>query len=122
MSPKLPLPIFRPSLYLFPTLSSSPPFDALIVPHRLDDILPRLSRSRSRLATRASAGDGRGTGDVGDRRTEAEKAYEEAYRKQHEARLVRELASKSHKDKVREFNEKLSKMSEHHDLPKIGPG
>ncbi|CEG01145.1 Protein of unknown function DUF1754, eukaryotic [Ostreococcus tauri] len=79
-------------------------------------------RAKKTATATTTEGDERGTGDVGDRRTEAEKAYEEAYRKQHEARLVRELASKSHKDKVREFNEKLSKMSEHHDLPKIGPG
>jgi protein FAM32A len=36
--------------------------------------------------------------------------------------MIKEMASKSHKDKVREFNEKLSKLSEHHDIPKVGPG
>jgi protein FAM32A len=32
------------------------------------------------------------------------------------------LASKSHKEKVAEFNEYLGKLSEHHDIPKVGPG
>ena len=35
MSPKLPLPIFRPSRYLFPTLSSNPLCDELISPDSL---------------------------------------------------------------------------------------
>lgn len=57
-----------------------------------------------------------------DARTKAEIAHEEAFRKQHERRVIEEMANKSHKDKVREFNEKLSKLTEHNDLPKIGPG
>jgi protein FAM32A len=29
---------------------------------------------------------------------------------------------KSHKEKIDEFNNKLSQLTEHHDLPKVGPG
>lgn len=31
-------------------------------------------------------------------------------------------ALKSHKERVAEFNEKLENMSEHYDIPKVGPG
>ncbi|ABO94624.1 predicted protein [Ostreococcus lucimarinus CCE9901] len=55
-------------------------------------------------------------------RTKAELAYEAHYKRAREAQMIKEMASKSHKDKVREFNEKLSKLSEHHDIPKVGPG
>ena len=57
-----------------------------------------------------------------DARTAAERAYDDAYRRSHERKMIEDMASKSHKDKVREFNEKLSKLSEHHDIPKVGPG
>ena len=52
-------------------------------------------------------------------RTKAELAYEAHYKRAREAQMIKEMASKSHKDKVREFNEKLSKLSEHHDTPRI---
>ena len=32
------------------------------------------------------------------------------------------MASKSHRDRVREFNEYLTNLTEHHDIPKVGPG
>lgn len=57
-----------------------------------------------------------------DARTAAERAYDAAYRRSRERKMIEDMASKSHKDKVREFNEKLSKLSEHHDIPKVGPG
>jgi hypothetical protein len=56
-----------------------------------------------------------------DNRTEAEKRYDEQAERT-QARLIEKMASKSHKDKVRDFNEYLSKLSEHHDIPKVGPG
>ena len=56
-----------------------------------------------------------------DTRTEAEKAHEERSRQQRRKRIV-EQAELSHKDKVKLFNEKLAKLSEHHDIPKVGPG
>ena len=56
-----------------------------------------------------------------DNRTEAERRYDEQAERT-QARLIEKMASKSHKDKVREFNEYLSKLSEHHDIPKVGPG
>jgi hypothetical protein len=56
-----------------------------------------------------------------DTRTAAEKRYEEQSAKTEERR-VRELASQTHRDKVKQFNEYLNGLSEHHDIPKVGPG
>ncbi|KAK9895939.1 DUF1754-domain-containing protein [Cystobasidium minutum MCA 4210] len=53
--------------------------------------------------------------------TESERRYEEVRRKRL-AEKVRKEAKKSHKDRVQEFNDKLERLSEHHDLPRIGPG
>lgn len=55
------------------------------------------------------------------RKTAAELKFEEAHRKRLEAQAEK-VASKTHKEKVAEFNAYLEKLSEHHDLPKVGPG
>ena len=55
------------------------------------------------------------------KRTKAEIAHD-VYVKTHEKRLLLTHASASHRDKVARFNDKLSKLSEHHDIPKVGPG
>lgn len=57
----------------------------------------------------------------GRQKTEAEKRHEEMRRKRLEDRLKRE-GVKTHKEKVEELNKYLSGLSEHHDMPKIGPG
>ncbi|KAI8048322.1 uncharacterized protein B0P05DRAFT_576031 [Gilbertella persicaria] len=54
-------------------------------------------------------------------KTEAEKKFEETKR-QRQMERVSKAAAKSHKDRVQEFNQKLEKLSEHHDIPKVGPG
>jgi protein FAM32A len=56
-----------------------------------------------------------------DRRTEAERRHEERASKLEEER-IRKLGQKSHRDRIKEFNEKLANLSEHHDIPKVGPG
>jgi protein FAM32A len=56
-----------------------------------------------------------------DRRTEAEKRYDE-YLLKRESEKVKKLAAKSHREKVKDFNEYLEKLTEHHDIPKVGPG
>lgn len=56
-----------------------------------------------------------------DRRTEMEKKYDEWQRRQ-EQHQVKQLATKSHRERVREFNEYLANLTEHHDIPKVGPG
>ncbi|GAA6037830.1 hypothetical protein JCM8097_005060 [Rhodosporidiobolus ruineniae] len=56
-----------------------------------------------------------------DGKTEAQRRFEEVQRK----RLLDKAAKaavKSHKERVAEFNEKLEQLSEHYDIPKVGPG
>jgi protein FAM32A len=61
------------------------------------------------------------TEDGGRKKTEAEKRHDERRRKRLEDRLKKE-GVKTHKEKVEELNKYLSGLSEHHDMPKIGPG
>lgn len=56
-----------------------------------------------------------------DRRTEAEKRFEQRQMQLEQDRL-KKLASKSHRDRVKDFNDYLSNLSEHHDIPRVGPG
>ncbi|CAN1825514.1 Uncharacterized protein C31G5.21 [Linum perenne] len=32
------------------------------------------------------------------------------------------MASKSHRDRIHEFNHYLANLTEHYDIPKVGPG
>ncbi|PBP16188.1 DUF1754-domain-containing protein [Diplocarpon rosae] len=60
-------------------------------------------------------------GRGGDGKTASERAYEEMRRKRLHDRLQKE-GVKTHKERVEELNKYLSKLSEHHDMPRIGPG
>lgn len=51
-------------------------------------------------------------------KTAAELAAEKA-RQKIQAGKIKELAKKSHKERVAGYNEYLSKLSEHHDIPKV---
>ncbi|KND93856.1 Uncharacterized protein C31G5.21 [Tolypocladium ophioglossoides CBS 100239] len=58
-------------------------------------------------------------------KTESERRYEEVKRKrllEIQASGARPELLKTHKERVEELNTYLSKLSEHHDMPKIGPG
>ncbi|RAH65087.1 DUF1754-domain-containing protein [Aspergillus aculeatinus CBS 121060] len=60
--------------------------------------------------------------DVGPAgKTEAERRHEEMRKRRLQERLKRE-GVKTHKERVEELNKYLSRLSEHHDMPKIGPG
>ncbi|KAJ5017088.1 hypothetical protein K4K57_009734 [Colletotrichum sp. SAR 10_99] len=67
-----------------------------------------------------------GSGGGGRHKTEAERRYEERKRKRllelAESSGSRPELLKTHKERVEELNTYLSKLSEHHDMPKIGPG
>ncbi|PYH99672.1 DUF1754-domain-containing protein [Aspergillus ellipticus CBS 707.79] len=54
-------------------------------------------------------------------KTEAERKHEDMKRRRLQERLKRE-GVKTHKERVEELNKYLSRLSEHHDMPKIGPG
>ncbi|RDB29069.1 Protein FAM32A [Hypsizygus marmoreus] len=55
------------------------------------------------------------------KKTEAEQRFEEV-QKRRLAERVAKMATKTHKDRVNEFNAHLESLSEHHDIPKVGPG
>ncbi|KAK0109841.1 hypothetical protein ONS95_002512 [Cadophora gregata] len=57
----------------------------------------------------------------GDGKTASERAYDEMRRKRLHDRLQKE-GVKTHKQRVEELNKYLSNLSEHHDMPRIGPG
>ncbi|KAL3428251.1 hypothetical protein PVAG01_01760 [Phlyctema vagabunda] len=59
--------------------------------------------------------------DLNASKTEAEKRKEEMRRKRLAERLEKE-GVKTHKERVEELNKYLSNLSEHHDMPRIGPG
>ncbi|KAG5519693.1 hypothetical protein PMAC_001849 [Pneumocystis sp. 'macacae'] len=54
-------------------------------------------------------------------KTPTEQRFEEIWRKRMDER-VQKTAAKSHRERVAEFNKKLSELSEHNDIPKVGPG
>ena len=56
-----------------------------------------------------------------DRRTAAERKYDEVQTKR-AADKTKKMALKSHRERVAEFNAHLASLSEHHDIPKVGPG
>ncbi|EFW21001.1 hypothetical protein D8B26_002725 [Coccidioides posadasii str. Silveira] len=85
---------------------------------REDSVDERDAQSQGRSVVDPSADADRA---VEDTKTEAERRYEEARRKRLNERLKREGA-KTHKERVEELNKYLSKLSEHHDMPRIGPG
>ncbi|KAN0041158.1 hypothetical protein ACTFIV_003694 [Dictyostelium citrinum] len=53
--------------------------------------------------------------------TDAEKKHKEKLNRKEQKRIDK-LVNKSHKEKIEEYNKYLSSLSEHHDIPKVGPG
>lgn len=53
--------------------------------------------------------------------TPAEKRYIEQ-REQIDVKKLAKTANKSHRDRIQDFNQYLANMSEHYDIPKVGPG
>lgn len=56
-----------------------------------------------------------------DRLTPAERRYLERWQ-QLEAKRLLKNASASHRDRIQKFNQYLANLSEHYDIPKVGPG
>ncbi|KAL5339896.1 hypothetical protein BJX70DRAFT_397363 [Aspergillus crustosus] len=81
-----------------------------------DRAIPREGSASGLLEEDAS-----GTPESQPAKTEAERKHEEMRRKRVQERLKRD-GSKTHKERVEELNKYLSRLSEHHDMPKIGPG
>ncbi|XP_068334687.1 uncharacterized protein [Pyrus communis] len=57
----------------------------------------------------------------GDLLTPAERRYIEQRERIDNHRLAK-TANKSHRDRIQDFNQYLANMSEHYDIPKVGPG
>ena len=53
--------------------------------------------------------------------TPAERRYLQQWVKFDRQRLAK-MASKSDRDRIQEFNQYLANLSEHYDIPKVGPG
>lgn len=53
--------------------------------------------------------------------TPAERRYIEQ-REQIDTHRLPKTANKSHRDRIQDFNQYLANMSEHYDIPKVGPG
>jgi len=56
-----------------------------------------------------------------DTRTPAERKFDERTF-QLEAERIAKMAAKSHREKVKEFNERIAAETEHFDIPRVGPG
>ncbi|KAD3641900.1 hypothetical protein E3N88_31124 [Mikania micrantha] len=56
-----------------------------------------------------------------DSLTPAEKRYMEQ-RQKIDMQKMAKTSNKSHRDRLSEFNQYLANMSEHYDIPKVGPG
>ncbi|KAJ5284278.1 hypothetical protein N7497_000440 [Penicillium chrysogenum] len=82
---------------------------------------PDMERPQSEKDEGVTSGEDRERERDAPGKTEAEKRAEEIRRKRLHERLQRE-GVKTHKERVEELNKYLSRLSEHHDMPKIGPG
>ncbi|EME49623.1 hypothetical protein DOTSEDRAFT_84974 [Dothistroma septosporum NZE10] len=75
----------------------------------------------------ADEADGQANGKVPDAdmkeygKTEAQRRFEERRKKRLDERLQKE-GVKTHKERVEQLNKYLSTLSEHNDMPRIGPG
>ncbi|BBG98672.1 hypothetical protein PRUPE_3G022600 [Prunus persica] len=56
-----------------------------------------------------------------DHLTPAERRYIEQ-RERIDTHRMAKTANKSHRDRIQDFNQYLANMSEHYDIPKVGPG
>ncbi|XP_039791294.1 protein FAM32A-like isoform X1 [Panicum virgatum] len=56
-----------------------------------------------------------------DHLTPAERRYMEQKQKIDMQKLAK-VANKSHRDRIQDFNQYLANLSEHYDIPKVGPG
>ncbi|CAN1298669.1 Protein FAM32A-like, partial [Linum perenne] len=60
-------------------------------------------------------------GSYKDHLTAAERRYIEQRERLDRHSMAKE-ANKSHRDRIQDFNQYLANMSEHYDIPKVGPG
>ncbi|KAI3682244.1 hypothetical protein L2E82_50019 [Cichorium intybus] len=68
-----------------------------------------------------SSGGGGGGSSYVDNLTPAERRYMEQ-RQKIDMHKMAKTSNKSHRDRISDFNQYLANMSEHYDIPKVGPG
>ncbi|XP_027344589.1 protein FAM32A-like isoform X1 [Abrus precatorius] len=68
-----------------------------------------------------SSSEGKTAAHYDDHLTPAERRYIEQ-REQLDVHRLAKIANKSHRDRIQDFNQYLANMSEHYDIPKVGPG
>ncbi|KAJ7361557.1 DUF1754-domain-containing protein [Mycena olivaceomarginata] len=88
---------------------------------RVKELRLREEAAASKSSAPGSGSNSPAPGGSSDRKTDAERRFEEVQRRRLEERVAK-LANKTHKDRVSEFNAHLESLSEHHDIPKVGPG
>ncbi|KAJ6503351.1 hypothetical protein C8R47DRAFT_1174926 [Mycena vitilis] len=88
---------------------------------RVKELLLREEAASSKSSLPGSGNNSPAPSGSSDRKTDAERRFEEVQRRRLAERVAK-LANKTHKDRVSEFNAHLESLSEHHDIPKVGPG
>lgn len=89
-----------------------------------DEQIQKEERRKMGVVDEKDVGSGAGVADedkAAQLKTESERRFEEQRRKRLEEKLKRE-GVKTHKQRVEELNKYLSGLSEHNDMPRIGPG
>eukprot|EP00457_Paulinella_chromatophora_P018962 gb/GEZN01020454.1/.p2 GENE.gb/GEZN01020454.1/~~gb/GEZN01020454.1/.p2 ORF type:complete len:116 (+),score=45.54 gb/GEZN01020454.1/:74-421(+) len=56
-----------------------------------------------------------------DLRTPAEKQFEEVQKRNRE-KIIEKKLEKSHRERIKDFNTHLASLTEHNDIPRVGPG
>ncbi|ESW07850.1 hypothetical protein PHAVU_010G163800 [Phaseolus vulgaris] len=79
-----------------------------------------LNDEDTNTARELSSGKGKGA-HYDDHLTPAERRYIEQ-REQLDVHRLAKISNKSHRDRIQDFNQYLANMSEHYDIPKVGPG
>lgn len=64
---------------------------------------------------------GKSTAHWDDHLTPAERRYVEQ-KARIDTHSLAKTANKSHRDRIQDFNQYLANLSEHYDIPKVGPG
>ncbi|KAJ6575301.1 hypothetical protein B0H19DRAFT_1128091 [Mycena capillaripes] len=95
--------------------------DSELEREQLKDLRLREEAAASKSSLPGSGSNSPAPSGSSERKTDAERRFEEVQRLRLAERVAK-LANKTHKDRVSEFNAHLESLSEHHDIPKVGPG
>ncbi|XVF48151.1 hypothetical protein PTKIN_Ptkin03bG0168200 [Pterospermum kingtungense] len=80
-----------------------------------------LSTDRTEEGIHETEKDGSEANAFEDHLTPAERKFLQQTQELELKRLAK-IATKSHRDRIQEFNQYLANLTEHYDIPKVGPG